>query len=306
MPNGTACWFRHTAADGTEDHKYYRGIEPKRKRELDGEYKGVGRLAGVTTVVAPCDFQPNALMRWAAKTNGIGVAELYQRAVSRAEADHEAGFAAAVPDLDWLADSGSIWRALTVAGLTYEDLREARAEEGTNVHKHALYALAAGKEVPDFERLSEAEQGYARGVSAFWLDHEPVTGSAEQVVCDLDLGVAGRYDWEGSLAPCGREGCGCAGQLTLFSALLDAKTSGFISVKSHAQVAGYELLKVTCGFPASRNLFILQVDDGGGYELIPVHAAGEDFVAAFGLYRRTQRISSAAAADRKAREQVVS
>ena len=113
MPNGTACWFRHTAADGSEDHKYYRQIEPVRKRELDGAWKGVGRLAGVTTVVAPCDFQPNALMRWAAKTNGVGVAELYARAVREAEREHEAGRGEVELDLSWLEDSGSIWRALT-------------------------------------------------------------------------------------------------------------------------------------------------------------------------------------------------
>ena len=164
VPSGAVCYYRDA------DHTYWRGIEPKKKRDPEGEWKGCGRLTGVSTASSPFDFNPDNLMRWAARTNGIGVAQLVNMILEAGEG---------VESFEWLRTAESIWTTLTEQGLTYADVRDARAEEGTNVHKHALYALATGKPVPDYHELTDAEQGYGSGVAAFWLEHFPEPLDAE-------------------------------------------------------------------------------------------------------------------------------
>jgi hypothetical protein len=141
-------------------------------------------------------------------------------------------------------------------------------------------------------------------VSGFWLDHDPEPLQAEQVVVDLDLGVAGRFDLRAKLgAWCGRPGCPCAKLLIGWPFLLDAKTSGFISNKAHVQLAGYEHCAVRSGIGGwFRSRWILQVDAEGGYKIVECRANPEDFVAFVDAYRRSGRISKEAKADRKERE----
>ena len=76
MPSGVRCFYKD------DTHAYFKDIRPKRKSDLEGEWQGMGRLTGVSTVVGPADFNPTALMRWSARTNGIGVAMLAAEASS--------------------------------------------------------------------------------------------------------------------------------------------------------------------------------------------------------------------------------
>lgn len=291
VPSGAVCYYRDS------DHSYWRTIEPRRKRDPEGEWKGGGRLTGVSTVSSPFDFNPDNLMRWAARTNGIGIAQLVNAAIEEDDPDP--------PQIDWLRSHETIWTVLTEQGLTYADVRDARAEEGTNVHKHALYALATGKPVPDYHELTEAEQGYGAGVADFWLEHFPDPLSAETVVMDLELGVAGRLDLRTRLrARCGRSECACHTLPKNGIAMLDAKTSGFIPNKHHVQIAGYEKCARVSGLGESDAQWILQVDAEGGWELIPVRATARHFDLAVEVYRGSADISKAAKADRKERERL--
>lgn len=305
MPNGAVCWYCDCR------HAYYRSVAPVRKGDPDGDWKGVGRLTGVSTVVGPADFNPGRLLAWAARTDVEGVAELFRRSVEAAEAEEEA------LDVSWLGSRESIQRELRRYGLTYGDVRDQAADRGTNTHMHALHALAAGKRVPDYHALSEEEQGYAQGVVAFWLDHDPEPLQAEQVVMDAGLGVAGRFDLRCEIGRrCGRPGCPCAGvrrvvgEIEAYAGgevdpsvvLLDCKTSGFIALKMHVQLAGYEHCARVSGFGFSEAQWILQVDEGGGYALIPSCAATGDFVAVADVYRRAAVINKLAEKDRKERE----
>ena len=291
VPSGAVCYYRDA------DHTYWRGIEPKKKRDPEGEWKGCGRLTGVSTASSPFDFNPDNLMRWAARTNGIGVAQLVNMILEAGEG---------VESFEWLRTAESIWTTLTEQGLTYADVRDARAEEGTNVHKHALYALATGKPVPDYHELTDAEQGYGSGVAAFWLEHFPEPLDAETVVMDLGLGVAGRLDLRARLrARCGRPACPCQALRRNGIALIDAKTSGYIPNKHHVQIAGYEHCARVSGLGISDAEWILQVDAEGGWELIPVRASARDFELAVDVYRRSARIAKEAKADRKAREEAM-
>lgn len=296
MPNGSECWYRDS------DHSYWLDVKPKRKRDPEGDWKGVGRLTGVSTAASPFDFQPDSLMRWAAKTNGIGVAELVKATY---EADRT--FEEMLQDLEWLLSPESIWQALERESLTFNDIRDQAAERGTNVHKHSLYELALGKPVSAHDAMTEEEQGYARGVEAFWLEHMPETFQAEKVVMDAELGVAGRLDWRGRLqARCGRPACPCqaiqlVGEDDPSMLLLDAKTSGYIPTKHHVQIAGYEHCCQVCGIGTSVAAWILQVSEDGGWELVPCRAGLEDFKVAVEAYRRAGKINNAARADRKER-----
>jgi hypothetical protein len=298
MPNGSECWYRDS------DHSYWLGVEPKRKRDPEGDWKGVGRLTGVSTAASPFDFQPDALMRWAAKTNGIGIAELVNCALNMCDEDPTLNLR---DELTWLLDAETIWKALERDSLTFNDIRDQAAERGTNVHKHSLYELALGKPVSAHDEMTEDEQGYARGVEAFWLEHMPETFQAEKVVLDAELGIAGRFDWRGRLqARCGRPTCPCraiqiVGEDNPSMLLLDAKTSGFIPLKHHVQIAGYGHCCEVCGIGSCDAAWILQVDGDGGWELVPGQATAEDFMGAVDVYRRAARIDSAAKADRKIR-----
>lgn len=277
MPSGVVVYYRDS------DHSYWSGVKTAR----NGDVTGTGRLTGVTTVVAPYDWRPDNLMRWAARLNGEGVAALAADGLSLDDAEDMRAA------LRWLETGESVWSALADARLLYSDARDDAATRGTNVHKHALHALATGAAVPDLGALADAERGYALGVAAFWLDHEPQPICSEQVVGDLKLNVAGRLDMIATMG---------AGEWRGQTLVVDAKTSTFLPTKHHAQLAGYRGMAVNCGVvPALDGGLILQVDADGGYELVPVTATWRDFVVAVDLYRRAARIGRASNAARKAR-----
>lgn len=231
------------------------------------------RLTGMTTGIKPVDFDPGRLLEWAARTNGIGVAMLASEGLALDDAD-------AMRDaLAWLNSADAIWAALEEADLTFDQVRDKAAVRGTNVHELALQALAEGRPVPDFDKMTPEERGYARGVMAFWLDHQPQVLQAEQVVCDSELGVAGRMDLR----------CTLGSEWRLGPGVVDAKT-GYTGPKDHVQIAGYAHCADICGFGGSDWQAILKLKEDGTYELIPGVASQDDFLAALDLYRRRGRI----------------
>jgi hypothetical protein len=262
MPNGSDVYYRD------EDHSYWSAM----KERKDGTVGGTGRLVGVSTVVAPLDFRPDGLMGWVARLTCEGVAQLAEDEVESA----------------WLGSGESVAQALKAANLTWADLRDQAATRGTNVHLRALHALARGAAVPDFDALTAEEQGYARGVLAFWHEHEPEPLESEQVVWSATHGVAGRFDLR----------CQLDGDVVL----LDAKTatSSFIPAKHHAQLAGYKLLSIESGFEPTDRQVMLRVDAEGKYELVDGTATAADFLAALRVYRASARINRESNAARKA------
>jgi hypothetical protein len=289
LPSGDSLWYYD------EDHSYWRHNPKTGERGR--------RLTGVTTVVKTLDHDPSNLLRWAAKTQCIGVAELYELTV-----------AADGPDaLHWLSTQDAIWRELTDHELTFEHVRDRAAKRGTNVHEIAFQALGMGRPVPDLDLLTEEEQGHAKAIMAFWLDHEPDPDCVEQIVYSERLGVAGRLDLLGSIngfdGPC----------------VIDAKTGKYLSAGAHAQVGGgYPLLAVESGLVdqlidtevgAAERLIahlhdatsritslLLQTREDGTYELIPAEGTPEQFEAAVAAYRAAGVINGAAARSRKARQ----
>lgn len=245
------------------DHSYWR-CKP------DG---GRGkRLTGVSTVCAPYDFRPDALLRWVERLTLEGVS---------------LGFhGETVPD-----DPHLLRQRLDQEGLRWEQLRDDAAERGTNVHEQTLHALAAGDDIPNLDELPPEHRGYGQAVLKWWMDRDPDPTHSEQVVLHDEHGFAGRLDLRARIRKGPYKGA---------IALPDLKTSGFIATKAHAQVAGYDLGAVTSlDVEPADVLLVIQVGPDGTYTEVPVQATHEDFLVALDLYRRAARINGAA---RKARD----
>jgi hypothetical protein len=275
MPSGAVVFYRD------RDHSYWG----EAKEKTPGCWGGSKRLTGVSTCAAPLDFRPDNLMKWAAHLNGNGVAVLAADGLSLDDADDIRS------SLRWLSSADTIWHALEDAKLLFSDYRDERGRSGTNVHEHALHALAAGKPVPARDLLTVEEWGYARGMMAFWHECEPEPLQSEQVVVSSTHGFAGRLDLR----------CRINGATWL----IDGKTSGFIPAKHHGQLAGYDLAAIESGFGQADRLAILQVTADGEYELIDGQATHEDFLGALSVYRAASRINTACRSSRKAAQPVV-
>lgn len=286
LPSGDALWYIDDDHPAPKlRHSYWRH-NPKTGK------KGT-RLTGVTTVTKVLDYDPSKLLTWAAKTQCIGIAQLVGPMISEG---------LDLAEFMWLLDHESIWRELEAADLTFEDVRDLAATEGTNVHRLAFQALAMGREIPDLDALTERERGLAHAVMAFWLDHDPEAAQVEQVVYSPALGVAGRLDFRGTLDRCDNEACHCQRLDLSEPGVLDLKTGGYISAAAHAQVGGgYPLLADDSGFGKSEWAVILKVAEDGTYELIKAQGSPAGFCGAVETYREAGRINREAGKDYKAR-----
>lgn len=262
-------WERHTLPSGVTcayhdpSHRYFRDT---------ANGKGVGRLLGVTTSIAPMDFRPDGLMAWSARLTREGVAALASEGLGLDDG------AEIISALSWLRDGETIDAALEAARLRYTDVRDDAATRGTNVHLLALHALASGRPVPDFTGMTEEEIGYAKGVAGWWLHESPQVIESEFLVADLDLGVAGRPDLLCTLSD-GRV------------AIVDAKTSGYLSAKFAVQLSAYARLAVISGYTAPEVGIVLQVTPDGGFNAVEIELDEADFLAALDVYRRAGRIN---------------
>lgn len=259
LPSGVTVAYRD------RDHSYWK--------EAKGD-KGSGRLAGVTTVIAPMDWRPDGLMKWASRLTREGVAALAAEGLGCEDPED------ILASLQWLRDGETIDRALTDARLRYTDARDDAATRGTNVHLHALHALADGRPVPAYAEMTAEERGYSRGVGAWWLREQPEVIASEFLVADLDLGVAGRPDLL----------CRLRDRRV---ALVDAKTSGYLSAKFPVQLSGYSQLGIVSGYEPPEIGIVLQVAEDGSFNAVEVELDHGDFLAALDVYRRAGRINGA-------------
>lgn len=249
-----------------DDHSYWRFNEETGKRGR--------RLTGVTTVTKAMDIDPKNLLKWAARVQCQGFVELFQM----------------LGQGSWMDSGEAVWETAVAHSMTYEDVRDAAATVGKNVHEIGFEALGKGRPVPDLDALTAQERGHVHAVMQFWLDHSPEAEQVEQIVYSERLGVAGRLDFRGTIE--GREGIG----------VIDAKTGNFISASAHVQVGGgYPLLAEESGFGPSEWALILKTREDGTYDLIDAEGTPEDFESAVTVYRAAGRINGAAAKARKAR-----
>lgn len=253
-----------------DDHSYWRFNEDTGKRGR--------RLTGVTTACKSLDIDPTNLLKWAAKTQCEGISQLFKL---------QGGGS-------WMDSGDAIWEETRNFNLTYDDVRDAAATVGTNVHEIGFEALGHGRPVPDLAALTERERGHVEAVMSFWIDYAPEASQVEQIVFSERLGVAGRLDFRGTIK--GRTGQG----------VIDAKTGNYISAAAHVQVGGaYPLLAAESGFGPSDWALILKTFEDGHYELIEAEGTPEDFELAVATYRAAGRINGAANRARKQRQEAV-
>jgi PD-(D/E)XK nuclease superfamily len=262
---------RHETPAGAEvfyrdsDHSYWQAVAERR-----GEWRGAGRVPGISGIgKALGGGDPSGLMRWAARENGRGVAQLSREldplALAEALESHE-----------------TIWDALTARGLTYEDLRDRRATEGSNVHERIFAALGRGEPV-NLADLAEGERGFGRAAARFWYEEDPEPLAVERVIYDPGIGVAGRIDL------LGRDRSGAV-------RLWDAKTSTadpgstFVNVAHHAQASGYAATLAAAGYPAPERATLIYLYPDGSYRPEEVEATAADFVVALAAYRASSEI----------------
>lgn len=253
------------------DHSYWRFNEKTGKRGR--------RLTGVTTACKALDIDPSNLLKWAARVQCEGVSQLYKL--------HQGGGS-------WMDSGDAIWEETVAFGLTYDDVRDAAATVGTNVHEIGFEALGKGEPVPNLDALTDQERGHVDAVMSFWIDYAPEAYQVEQVVFSERLGVAGRLDFRGTIR--GRKGVG----------VIDAKTGNYISAAAHVQVGGaYPMLAAESGFGPSEWAMILKTHEDGRYELIEAEGTQDDFELAVNTYRAAGRINGAAQRARKKRQEAV-
>ena len=286
LPNGQTVWFiDEHPTDPRQNHSYWA-------HNAEKDAKG-RRLTGVTTAVKTLDYDPRNLLKWAARTQCEGVAQLYL--ASSGQEFHP-----------WLISAEEMWSELKRHGLTYDQVRQQAGDEGTNVHRDAFEGLATGRPGLDFDAFSDREKMLAAAVSAFFFDHDPkaADGGIEQVVYSERLGVAGRLDFAGVLnARCDKHLCACQTIEPASVGVIDLKTGGFISAAAHAQVGGgYPLLREESGFGGSEWAAILQVFDDGTYDFFEATGTPERFERAVETYRDARDITNEATAAWKARK----
>lgn len=286
LPSGIVVWYRDS------DHSYWEDVKLNGARGWSGK----GRLTGVSTIAKAMDFNPDGLMKWASDLQCDGVALLAQSALELQDIDDMRAA------LRWLASGDLVREALFEHELTWQHLRDKRATEGTNVHKHSLHALATGEAIPRFDDMTEEEKGFSRGVMGFWHEHEPEADLAEQMVAIPEHGVAGRLD----LVYRRDDG------LCTMRRLLDAKTCKlvprkkdrpFYPARDQVQVAGYDMGLEASGFGKTDVQEILYVDADGDYEVVTSHATHDSFLKALATYREAPRCQREAGAMQKAENQ---
>lgn len=295
LPSNAKVYYRGS------DHSYWRGV--KRNAKCEGGWGGTGRLTGVSTLCGPLDFRPDNLLRWVERltlegiANGFGVPETVD--LESASLDELRRFI--VPP-----DPHTLRTRLDGMELRWEQIRDAAAARGTNVHLAMLHALATGSDIPDLGELPPEQRGYGQGVLRWWMDRAPEVLQAEQVVFSDAHNFAGRFDLrcrvtkgDTELGPAPHR---VSGVLAPEVWLPDLKTSGYISNKHHAQLAGYELGAIESGFGESDRRVIVQVSDDGNYREIPCCASMAMFLNAVKTYRDSAAIGKAADQDRKARQ----
>lgn len=281
IPDG---WEVHTTPNGVEifyrdsDHSYWGAVGQAPKGKWTG--KRESRMAGVSTVVAPYDWNPDGLMRWAVRIEREGIAQIMAM-------DPEGD------DTLWLLTADSIEEKLRIEGLRYSDSRDDAATRGTNVHRLGLEALASGQPMPDTDAMTDEERQYVQGLIAFWHENEPDAHYSELMVCDPALRVSGRLDMIATLGE---------GKYRGKRLVIDAKTSEsrFVPNKHHVQLAGYQHCAEASGYGKTDGALILRLSPHGTYELVQGHATGQSFLNAVAVYRDAAEIAKNCQADRKA------
>lgn len=168
-----------------------------------------------------------------------------------------------------------IIKRVRALGLGADSAKGRATDRGVVMHT-ALQTLATTGEPPNLGDHFPEHRPWLMGATALWqaLDPEPV--ESELIVCNPDLGYAGRLDLL----------CRTDGLLTL----LDYKSGkGRLFSQAHWQTRGYAECLPHCGYEMPDRILIAGVDDEGGFQVVECSKSSEDWAALVHVYRANKR-----------------
>ncbi len=276
-PNGDVVYKE----DRGDKHYYHAEIKPSKSATGGYSFVKGSTLTGVSTAAKFLDGDPGALMHWAAERDQDGIARIVS-------ADLDNG-----RSLDWLRSQGSIKARLHEEEATWEHERDRRADQGTTVHKEAVWKLATGQEAT-LADVSDVERGFAQGVFASFHDLglRGKVKYAEQMTVAHDKKIAGTFDVWAEGVDAGAVLSRLANpkavpedvaKLGTVRLLADYKTRdgvGKARRSDHVQLQGYEDCNKTCGIGESDAQIVIIVLPDGSYELFWCEATYGQWAAA--------------------------
>jgi hypothetical protein len=308
----------HSLPDGSVVYKEIRGdnhyyhAEVKKSKSAKGGYSFVkgSTLTGVSTASKHLDGDATGLMHWSARLNMAGVARIVS-------GDMDAG-----ASLDWLRSQESIEARLRAEEATWEDERDRRADQGTNVHKETVWKLATGQEAT-LADVSDVERKFSQGVFASFraLGLRGKVKYAEQLTVAHDKRIAGTFDvfaegiesaslQEHAVNPeAAPEAVKAGGVVDLLADYKTRDAAGKVRKSDYLQLRGYDDCNVSCGLGAAEALAVVIVLPDGSWELHWCEATASEWFASLTACHSgkqvDRRMAKAKREADKAREAVV-
>lgn len=247
-------------------------------------------IPSVTSVLNVLD-KSGALSWWSQGIGAEGVMELTRRGTLVYGDGHW------TDSFNGLVDKDDVVNFLKQEKLTINDAKGAASTRGISVHDAFETWSSDTSFRPTPSDYPETEQGYIRGLVAFLDDLGEVEDvESEVMVGSIQHGFAGRFDVrltlpepremvtriypvreaKRELVPAGRW-------------LDDVKTSKRVYPTHAAQLAGYELASVECGYEPTDFRAVIHLTDDGRYELVRTYATGDDFLSILAAHNTMSR-----------------
>lgn len=188
-------------------------------------------------------------------------------------ADHGArggAQAQALGELDGVPPE-EIYGRVKLLGLGPDKARDEAADRGVVMHR-ALEILATTGEPPNLGDHLPEHRPWLMGATRLWMALNPEPIESELIVCNPELGYAGRLDFL----------CLTDGLRTL----VDYKSGkGRLYSQAHWSSRGYADCLPYCGIDPVDRILIAGVDDEGGFQVVECSKSSEDWAALVHVYR---------------------
>lgn len=163
------------------------------------------------------------------------------------------------------------------------------APRGTAIHA-GLDLMSRTGEPPNAADYPEAWRPWLKGAVRAWLSLDPERIESELIVCNPELGYAGRFDFYGR----------CHGRRTL----VDWKSTngGRVYDVSHYSTQGYAACFEACGLEYPERIVIVSFDADGNFEPIECEVSSEAWATLVRVYRERKDVNAAVALQRKMRK----